>query len=368
MITKSLGLLLAVGVGLPLAAQAAPTPTASYSVSTFGSAPAGATNPDSIVVSGNDVFVGYANDGSKTGANNNLSTIAEFNDAGSLLNTFSVVGHNDGLRVDPSTGLLWAMQNEDANPSLVIINTLTSAQNVFNLPSQDTGGQPGNMGGLDDIVFQNGSTYFSVSNAQSSLPNNPDPVIVKATQTANGFSFAPIFAGNVTIPNSATGASSQQNLTDADSLTTIPGTNHLLLTDQTANELVTVVNPGQSNQSASFVPTTDNTGAAINVDDTIFPGGQSGSLLVSDTNSDNIYAISGNLNAFAYSAAPDAGFVGSLNLGTGQVTPIVNGFTAPKGMAFLPNAAAVPEPGSLSLVAGGLLLLLGGVRRRVSRR
>ncbi len=359
-------LTLAAGAGLLLAAHpglAAPTATAGYTISTFGLAPAGASNPDSIAVSGSDVFVGFANGSSKTGDPMlGDSTIAEYGYDGSLLNTFSVVGHNDGLKIDPS-GNLWAFQNEDGNPTLTIFNLSNSTNSgQINLTSSNSGG------GYDDAVFQNGNVYISASNAQATAANNPDPVIVKATPSGGNFTFTSILNGNAVIPNSAAPGSApvEQNLTDADSLTTTPN-GSLLLTDQTANELITVSNPGTASQTASFVPTTDNAGNSIDVDDTVFPGGKSGRLLFSDTSGNNVYAISGNLSGMAYSAAPDANFVGSTDLATGVVTPIVTGVNA-KGMGFLPDAApAVPETSDLALLSGGLALLGLSVRRKSVR-
>ena len=50
---------------------------------------------------------------------------------GSVVRTYTVVGHNDGLKVDPVTHLLWALQNEDANANLVIINTETHHKRLY---------------------------------------------------------------------------------------------------------------------------------------------------------------------------------------------------------------------------------------------
>ncbi|WP_429290818.1 hypothetical protein [Paraburkholderia sp. CI3] len=38
------------------------------------------------------------------------------------MKNYEVAGHNDGLKVNPYTREIRAMQNEDANPNLVIIN------------------------------------------------------------------------------------------------------------------------------------------------------------------------------------------------------------------------------------------------------
>lgn len=343
---------LAAGVLGAGGAQAAPTAASGYSLHTFGAAPSGATNPDSIAVSGSHVFVGYAGTAGKSGGG--VSTIAEFNQSGALQKTFTVSGHNDGLKVDPKTGDLWAIQNEDGNPNLAIINTAQGTAKTYTLPAV-------NGGGFDDVVFRQGQTFLSASNA--SQDPNTDPAIVQATFANNAFTFTPVLLGNATATNTATGAATTLDLTDADSLTLTPG-GGLLLTDQTANQLVTVTNPATAGQSATVVGTTSG-GVSLPVDDTIFTGGAPGSLLVSDTNSNAVYAIDGPFTGGVFSAAPDNGFVGALDLNSGVLTPIATGFTAPKGMAYLPSA--VPEPSTLAAFGAGacLLLVCLGKRRRL---
>ena len=100
-----------------------------YTVSVFAAGVAGSyTKPDSIAVLGNRVFIGYGNGVSTTGSDDKSSTIVEYAMNGDIVNTFSVVGHNDGLRIHPKTKKLWAMQNEDANPNLVIIEPKSGTQ------------------------------------------------------------------------------------------------------------------------------------------------------------------------------------------------------------------------------------------------
>ena len=322
----------------PATAQPAPVDPTQYSVTTFGQAPSGATNPDSIAISGSDVFVGYGNNAGVAGGG--TSTIAEFSSTGALLNQFSVSGHNDGLKVAPD-GSLWSLQNEDGNPNLAIFNTSTGTQQDYTLT-------PVNGGGYDDVAFVNGNAYISASNAL--LNPNTAPAIVQATLANGAFTFTPILEGNAL----ANGGTAQLDLIDADSLTTTPN-GSLFLTDQTKNQVITVSNQGTPYQVVSALGTSYN-GVSTDVDDTVFPGGKAGTLLVSDTNSNNIYAIHGPFDGSAYSAGPDVGIVASLDTTTGALTPIVTGFTAPKGMGFLPSA---PVPEASTTVSFGLLLMLG---------
>ena len=79
--------------------------------------------PDSIAQLGDRIFIGYGNGAAPDGSDGKSSTIVEYKSNGDVVNTYTVIGHNDGLRVDPRTNQLWAMQNEDGNPNLVIIDT-----------------------------------------------------------------------------------------------------------------------------------------------------------------------------------------------------------------------------------------------------
>lgn len=321
-------------------AEAGPVAASGYSLTTFGTTPAGFTGPDSLAVFGGNVFIGYGDQGGKTGGG--VSTIAEFSGDGSaLLNTFTVSGHNDGLKVDPATGRLWALQNEDGNPALAVIDPTKpngSIQN-YTLPAV-------NGGGYDDVVFQNGSIYLSASNA--SKDPNTDPAIVQATLTNGVFTTQQVLAGNAV----ANGGTTPLNLTDADSLTTTPG-GSLFLTDQTSNQVITVSNPNTPFRVVSAVDISYND-ASTPVDDTVFTQGQAGTLLVSSTGSNSVYAITGTFTGGVFSAANDAGIVGSLDLANGDLTPIATGFSSPHGLAFIP---AVPE--ASTTVSFGLLLMLG---------
>jgi hypothetical protein len=71
--------------------------------------------------------------------------------------TFQVQGHNDGMRVVGDDDL-WALQNEDANPNLVVINLRTGQEKIYKFPPAPHGG------GYDDMVVKNGSVFISASN------------------------------------------------------------------------------------------------------------------------------------------------------------------------------------------------------------
>ena len=166
------GLLFA-GMG---AAQAQTTIAPGYSLSTFATGAAiKATGVDSLAVSGGDVFAGYSNGVDSAGAGGKAtSTIAEYTLGGKLERTYKLVGGNDGLRVDPQTGLLWVLQNQDGNSVLDVINTRTGDVD----PYRYVGNLHPDYSGYDDIVFKGDTAYLSATN-----PATPNDVVLYETST-----------------------------------------------------------------------------------------------------------------------------------------------------------------------------------------
>lgn len=336
------------------------TVTGPYTVSVFAASPAGSSNPDSIAVRAGVVFIGFGNTAPPDGSSG-TSTIAEYNFAGQLLKTYTLAGHNDGLRFDPS-GNLWAMQNEDANPYLAIINPATGAVNDY------TFGPTPHGGGYDDIQFLNGKTYISASNPALNKDGiNTGPALVTATINGTKVSVTGAVQGNALATDIQTGVTTPLNLDDPDSLTITP-TGDLLLDSQDTHEVVFINNADTSSQALSVLPLIGPQGST-SVDDTLFVPSTSGELLVSSTGSGTIYAIRSNsfMPGTAYSASDSSNFVGTLNTNTGILTPIVSGLDNPHGEGFIPLPDTVPEPGSATLMAAGALGLLGFALRNRSR-
>lgn len=331
----TMALLLAACV-IPASAQS-PTAEKGYSISVFAKGVKGKyTVPDSIAVLRDRIFIGYGDGNDPTGADGKSNQIIEYTKDGRIVHIFTVVGHNDGLKVDPYTGKLWAMQNEDANPNLVIIDPETQEQKLYTFDAPPTAG-----GGYDDITFRNGEAYFSASNPA----HNPNafPAIVKAKITGSTIEVTPVLEGNATATDVVTGDPVKLNLQDPDSMTLTPG-NDLLLDSQGDSELILVHRPGKANQSAFLIPLSSPFGTP-QADDTLFIPSDDGFILVSDTPANIVYKI--RKSEFApgtpYTAAvgaPDAsgatvGFVGVLDLNFGGLTPIVSGLQSPHGMAFV---------------------------------
>lgn len=332
-----------------------------YTASIFTTNPPGASNPDSITVGRNNVFVGYGDGHAPDGSDGLSTTIAQYSLTGQLLNTFNVQGHNDGLRINPADGQLWALSNEDTNPLLTIINPKTGAQTQYNFSQPTPHG-----GGYDDLAFLNGQIFISGSNPNTSPattqnPNgiNTGPALytLKLPSSAGGtVQVTPILSGSASLP-----------LTDPDSLGILPG-GVLTLDGQQDQQLALISNPGTSNQTVKTL------NLPTQVDDTVSAPGNDNFLLVAQTvKSDTpdggkgaIYKITGNFTPGAiYAAENQQNAVGILDPNTGNITPIVTGILSPHGLGFVSIPKTVPEPNS---VYGILTLSLLGVGSLLKRR
>ena len=322
---------------IPASTQTPPQAVKGYSVSVFTKSVTGQyTKPDSNAVLGDHIYIGYGDGNEPAGLDGKSNQIVEYDMNGHPNHVFTVVGHNDGLKVNPYTHQLWAMQNEDGNPNLVIIDPETRQQSLYTFAAP-----PPHGGGYDDIVFRNGKAYFSASNP--ALSPNAAPAIVEAKLTGNSIEVTSALEGNATATDVVTGAPVTLNLQDPDSMTLTPS-NDILLDSQGDSELVLLRRPGKSNQRVLVIPLSSPVGTP-QADDTLFIPSEEGFILMSDTPNDTVYMIrrSEFVPGTAYSAAvgaPDTsgatvGFVGRLDLSSGEITPVVTGFGSPHGMAFV---------------------------------
>jgi len=311
---------------IALVAAAQVTANIPYTVSTFAtSVPGVYFQPDSIAVLDGHIFVGYGNNAAPDGSDGKSSTIVEYDRSGNVVTTYIVKGHNDGLKVDPRTKLLWAMQNEDGSPNLVIIDPHTGIRKVY------TFGPTPHGGGYDDMAFNGKDVFISASNPANN-PNNA-PAIVRAELNGNKVTITPVLMGTATATDIPTDAPVALNLQDPDSMK-FDLFGDLVLDSQADAELIIVHHPGGVDQSVYHLPLTLD-GASVQIDDTIYATSSHGVVLVSDRDGETVYAISKDIfaPAAAYSATPTS--VGELDLDTGVITNVVTGMVSPHGMAFL---------------------------------
>jgi hypothetical protein len=313
-------------------AASVPKAVPPYTVTVFAKGNSTLSAPDSIAVVGNHVFVGYGDGHAPDGSDGKSSQVVEYRlDNGAVVHIYTVPGHNDGLKLDPATGLLWALQNEDGNSNLVIINPTTQAQKLYGVGTGSHGG------GYDDIVFRGGQVYFSASNPAHN-PNTEQALVTVRLGTSS-VDVKEALAGDASATDITTDVTASLNLQDPDSMTLDPLGN-IVLDSQADQELVIVTNPTSSAQRALVLPLTyeSPTGVArVEVDDTTFATSASGFLLVADKTLNAVYAI--HKKAFApgaaYTAADGAHLVGSLDMSSGFITPIVTGLTNPGGLVFV---------------------------------
>jgi hypothetical protein len=315
-------LFLAMAATATAAAQVAAVPP--YTVSVFAtSVPHVYYQPDSITLWNGQVFIGYGNNAGTKGSGH--STIVEYAMDGTVLHKMNVRGHNDGLKVDPKTNLLWALQNEDANPNLVIIDPRNWNWKRY------TFAKPAHGGGYDDMSFIGDDVYISCSNPS----NNPNTkqAIVKATLVGDRVAITPVLLGNAIATDITSGHPIQLNLQDPDSMTTDPE-GDLILDSQADAELIFVHHPGFTDQGVFHLALTSGHTSA-QIDDTVLAYSSQGVILVSDRDGETVYSITAPFfgPSEAYSAGPT--FVGRLNTHTGLLTPVVTGMVSPHGMTFI---------------------------------
>ena len=255
--------------------------------------------------------------------------------------------------MDPSTGLVWALQNNDGNSTLTAINPVTLGTTLYTYGSFYS--NVANRG-FDDVAFPKGNTFISETNPAS----NTDPIVLRLTTgLSSPIGATGILNSQFTGLNLATGLKGPDTITDSDSLILAPN-GDLVLTGEADQQLVFIHNPGQTNQSESFIHLLG-VGAGL-PDDSAFVTAKNGYFLVADTGANVVYKIyASNLTVGSVFVNVGDEF-GSLNLSTGVVTPIFTG-TSPHGLAFVPT----PEPGTMASLLSGLAMcggFLGGRMRR----
>jgi hypothetical protein len=310
---------------------AAPVAQAPYSLSVFARSGAGYSQPDSIVRWKDSILVGFQNHVAKDGSDRKLSTIVQYSLDGKLQRAFSVPGHNDGLRIVGESDL-WSLQNEDANPNLVVIDLESGHQKLYNFPPAPHGG------GYDDIAVQNGQVFLTASNPNTPGGINIYPALVRATLHGDMVVLDTVLYGNANAIDIPTGAAVPLNLTDPDSLALDPRGN-IVLNSQADAELIFIRNAPTAQRLVGRLQITTAGAGPTTLDDTAFAPDPHAYMLFSDVAGDTIYRIDNRQFGFepgtAYCTSDTAGIVGALNLDNGVLTPIATGFGSTRGLIFV---------------------------------
>ena len=311
-----------------------------YQVCLFIPATSKANHPDNVVYDGSHVWIGWQNITAKDGTDNKHSTIGEYTTTGALVKTWTVGGgtasgtgcHTDGMRMNPTTHLLWVMCNEDGHPRLFTINPSSSTPTQYSLPNPTSWG-----GGFDDLAFVNGVAYADASNPSlNSAGNNPNPALYKVTLSGTTASLTPVLSGQPTATSlNPPVTTTKLNLTDPDSMIITPQ-GDLMLDSQGDQVLLFIHGLGTSSQTVHYLS------VGTPVDDTVWPTSSNGCMIIAD-NASGVYSVCSHLwvTGTPLTGAPNdstiISFTGALNLGTGQITPVIIGMNNPHGMAFIPK-------------------------------
>ena len=306
-----------------------------YKISVFAGFARGSmkfVNPDSVEVDGNTVWVGFQNVTAKDGSDGKTSTIVQYKLDGTFVKQYTVPGHNDGLRVDPKTHLVWATSNEDGNPALNIIDANSGTVTPYQFPPTPHGG------GYDDLQFVGGMTFIAASNPTlDANGNNVFPAVDSVQLSGTNVLLTPVLMGNATATDTISKQPVTLNLTDPDAMSQTGG--QLVLVSQADSELIFIENPGTAQQSVTRTP------VGNQLEDTVWTTTGRGRLLVVDGQSNNLYWVHETQPAgTVFTEAPNdsgvPGFLGTLDLATGFVHPVMIGFLHTTGLFY------VPDPGS----------------------
>jgi hypothetical protein len=325
-------LLLAEGAAAQLA-------TPPYTVSVFAKGANGNSSPDSIVQWRDSVLVGFQNGAAADGSDGRSSAIVQYSLTGQVERSFTVTGRNDGLRlVAPDE--LWALQNEDANPRLVVIDLLSGRQFTFAFPPTAHGG------GYDDLAVVNGQVFISASNPNLDANGvNVFPALLRITLQGGQIHLTPVLEGNAEAIDIPSGQTVTLDLTDPDSLA-VDELGNVVLDSQQDGELVFVGHPLTPRQTVTRLSLSITGAGPTTVDDTAFAPHRPAFILVSDTPNNQVLRIDRMFGFEAgtpYSASDTAGVVGALNLDTGVLTPVVTGLGSGHGMIFVVPRAVDAE-------------------------
>jgi hypothetical protein len=315
----------------PLAA-AAPAVTPGYQVSTFVQGTAAHFNPDSVTSGRGFIYIGYQNGTPSDGSSNLSSTIVQYRMDGTATRSWTVLGKNDGLRLNPYTGKLWATRNEDDKPGLTVIDPVSGTQIDYTIT-------PSHGGGYDDLAFTRQGTFVVAS--APTVAGAHVPAIQRITSLAGGVaSLQTVLFDDSTAVDRTTGKTVTLALSDPDSLW-ITAKGELALTSQADRQVVVIKNPGRPSQTNQVLKVTAG-GAPEELDDSATTTSREGFLLVVDYDTNTTYKLTktgGFTRGQAYTQAPKgsplAGIVGTLDTHTGTVTPVAAGFASPTGMIFV---------------------------------
>jgi hypothetical protein len=333
----------------PAAGHAAPAPIPPYTLTKLTKLvpPTGATNPDDLAVSadGADLWVGYGNT-AKTDGSGGSSSLVEYNlSSGAVLQNLSIMGHLDGLKINPTTNHIWATENEDGNPTLAVVNHKNGKAKIYTFSKTLI------TGGMDDLVFTGPKSkdVLIVTSSQASI-SMPVIVEISGALKKTNTTVDSVQVGNpAAVWNVVTDANeTTDTIGDPDSMTLDPAGE--LVLDNRSDKSLYIVRDPSATKPVLRVPLTLADTTPVEVNDTIFTtsattgaASTAGAIFITETGANAIYSLTKPYFPAneVYTAANVLGDVGLVDLNTGIVTPIVTGFTGVHGLAFSPTGVAI---------------------------
>jgi hypothetical protein len=309
-----------------------------YAVSVWATGTSAYFNPDPIDTDGTHVWVAYQNmtttDGSDGGPGyGTTSTIVEYSmDGKTVLATYSVPGHSDGMRVNPTTHKVWVSSNEDADARLFEIDPTVADASAAVTEYTVTGLTHG--GGIDDLQFVNGNFYVACSNPAN--PGTHVPAVGTFTISNSTATFNPVFYDDSSaVPVGSDAAATPLHLSDPDSFA-IDTQGRLVLISQADDQLITLTPVGDAGAVSLTVLT-----APTQLEDTVWITATTGQLLLVDATANTIYSIKTTFTpGTVYTETPDdstiPGVLATLDPTMGTFLPKVIGFGKPTGLLYLP--------------------------------
>ncbi|WP_136626237.1 hypothetical protein [Bradyrhizobium macuxiense] len=347
------------GVAFVPEKNAAPFPEIG-AVTTFQAPADGSTQPDSVTTAHGSTFVEYGNGADSTGAGGS-STIVQYDKHGDVEFSYSIPGSVDGLKYNPVTGDIWALQNQDGNSTLTLINPETHA-----VSAPLSYADPNASRGYDDVVFKGDKVFLSYTN-----PVNPGDATV--VQLLNGdhpsgtLHTKPILEFGATGLDTVTDKTEVVPQNDPDSLKLAPN-GDLLLSSGDDGAIIDIKNPGTSHQSVSFTPIAG-VGAKAGLDDVIETGNTSGTFTLTDTGTDKVFSFHAtglNPNDF-YASVGSLKAFGQVDPATGAFTPLLSAdnapgfdFSSPHGVSFTPDPSPAVADHVATSVGDGFAFAAGG--------
>lgn len=312
----------------------------------------GLTNPDDLTQLDGKLYTAFQNGVPSTGGTQGTptqSTVVQFTLAGAVVRRWQLTGKVDGLTADQDRHQLIATVNEDGNSSLYTIPV-------------DGPGAPKNYhydaaplphgGGTDSIAFYRGAMYISAS-APASGQFGPAVYQVSLSGEVAKLTAAPFYdSSQATVANDGHQATVDLALTDPDSSTVVPDCSPRFagefdLDSQGDQQEIYVSRLGTDQQQLTVL------NLSQSVDDTAWATDRDGTLVTTDNAADSVVAVTGGFTpGTAYAAVtpaaansapanPGPGWLGSINLRTGTVSPVSITGTAfqPNGVLFVADPA-----------------------------